>query len=138
LSLSDIDNEDISQELLNSFAQLATSGYGSSEVSGFEAEGFDTVSSVELAEPPSEATTGQSNIPVGERISYSLSTVDFFVRTLISDEQTRFIIAAAVTTVIIPLIVNDPDISSYEDIVTRVYWALLLLYYVISDEQTSG
>ncbi|WP_226022525.1 hypothetical protein [Halomicrobium salinisoli] len=122
---------DLTDDVLDSFAELVASEYGT-----ITTNGFDAVDSVPVAEPPSEVTDGTtgSELSAAEQVSYAFSTLDALVRALVTDEESRFVVAIAVTSVVLPLIADDPDISSYEDVVARVYWALLLLSYLLDQQ----
>lgn len=68
-----------------------------------------------------------------EKIRFTAGGLRALIADLIQDQYSVFVMAYFITAVVIPLILNDPEISEIEDIVARIEWALVIAYWIISD-----
>ncbi|MFC4406288.1 hypothetical protein [Haloarchaeobius iranensis] len=130
---------DLSGDVLNRYTEILVNGYEQENFKIIESE-FSSVESQKLEAPPDAAISGGSTsttLSAPQRLLFTGKALSILAEELIASEGTRFMITILVANVIFPLIAQDTTIDSYEKILARVYWSLLVLHFVTNSSADS-
>ncbi|NHN40043.1 hypothetical protein G9C85_00120 [Halorubellus sp. JP-L1] len=79
-------------------------------------------------------TSEGTEVSVPEQIIFTSQTLSLLLEEMITDAGNRLVISMMVAHAIIPVIAQDATISTYEDILGRVYWSVLVVHWVLNTE----